>query len=216
VAELNDQSSLTAKGSETRQRIFDAAVTEFAENGYAGARIDRIAEIAGVNKQRIYAYFTDKDGLFVEVWQRTSDLVGEEDRSLYDLTEDDISELGPTLLRRYRHFHDKHPEFWRIFVIENLTGRRHNRRPRKGTPYSHVRALYRKGQESGLCDPNLSFETYLFVLMAITFFYASNWQTMSETLSVDLARPDVKERIFREISRWLFGNRSRRDGGNTE
>ena len=64
MAELAENSSFTAKGNETRQRIFDAAVQEFAENGFAGARIDRIAELAGVNKQRIYAYFNDKEGLF--------------------------------------------------------------------------------------------------------------------------------------------------------
>jgi TetR/AcrR family transcriptional regulator len=49
-----------------RQRILDAAIAEFADVGLAGARVDRIAERAGANKQLIYYYFRDKDGLFDE------------------------------------------------------------------------------------------------------------------------------------------------------
>jgi AcrR family transcriptional regulator len=214
VAELGDGSSLTAKGNETRQRIFDAAVNEFAESGYAGARIDKIAEHAGVNKQRIYAYFTDKERLFVEVWQRTSDLINEEDQNLYNLTESDIPRLGPILLGRYVDFHEKHPQFWRIFVLENLMGTQHHRHAREGKPYDHIRKLYKKGQQMGQCDPDISFESYLFVLIAVTFFYASNWKTMSETLTMDLARPEVKNRTFSEISQWLFRQGLNNDPGH--
>ena len=205
MAELVVSESLTAKGNETRGRIFDAAVTEFSENGFAGARIDRIAELAGVNKQRIYAYFTDKERLFIEVWQRTSDLINEEDENLYNLNDSDIPNLGPILLRRYAEFHERHPQFWRIFVLENLMGTRHHRRAHEGKPYDHIRRLYEKGQDSGFFDPGVSFESYLFVLIAVTFFYASNWKTMSETLTIDLSRPEIKDRTFNEISRWLFG-----------
>lgn len=48
----------------TRRRLLEAAVTEFAEYGLAGGRVDRIAEAAGSNKQLIYQYFGSKDGLF--------------------------------------------------------------------------------------------------------------------------------------------------------
>jgi len=51
----------------TKRRIFEAAVDEFARHGIAGARIDRIAEGAGANKQLIYAYFGSKQALFDEV-----------------------------------------------------------------------------------------------------------------------------------------------------
>lgn len=51
----------------TRQRLLDAATAEFAEHGLAGARIDRIAQAAGVNKERIYQYFGKKDDLFAAV-----------------------------------------------------------------------------------------------------------------------------------------------------
>lgn len=48
----------------TKQRLLDAAIAEFAERGFAGARIDRIAETAGANKALIYAYFGNKEQLF--------------------------------------------------------------------------------------------------------------------------------------------------------
>jgi TetR/AcrR family transcriptional regulator len=49
---------------ESRDRILAAAMAEFADHGLSGARVDRIAERAGANKQLIYYYFTNKDGLF--------------------------------------------------------------------------------------------------------------------------------------------------------
>lgn len=51
----------------TRERILDAALAEFSAYGIAGARVDRIAEAAGCNKNLIYIYFTDKETLFTTV-----------------------------------------------------------------------------------------------------------------------------------------------------
>ncbi|MGH3170893.1 MAG: TetR/AcrR family transcriptional regulator, partial [Trebonia sp.] len=48
----------------TKELLLSAATEEFAQYGYAGARIDRIADRAGTNKRMIYAYFGDKDGIF--------------------------------------------------------------------------------------------------------------------------------------------------------
>ncbi len=46
-----------------RDRILSAASREFAEHGFAGARIERIATAAGVNKQLLFHYFRSKEGL---------------------------------------------------------------------------------------------------------------------------------------------------------
>ncbi|MEU7765917.1 TetR family transcriptional regulator [Nocardia sp. NPDC049190] len=48
----------------TKQALLRAARDEFAQYGLAGARVDRIAEAAGVNKERIYGLFGSKDKLF--------------------------------------------------------------------------------------------------------------------------------------------------------
>ena len=61
---------------------------EFAEHGFSGARINRIAEAATLNKQLIYHYFDSKDGLYAAV-------LGEMLTSMYDSVEatSDIREL---------------------------------------------------------------------------------------------------------------------------
>src|SRR3954464_9126727 len=45
-------------------RILAAAALEFAERGYAGARVDRIARRARVNKAMLYYHFGSKQGLY--------------------------------------------------------------------------------------------------------------------------------------------------------
>jgi len=52
---------------DSRGAILSAAQTEFAERGFAGARVDRIAAAAGLNKQLIYYYFGSKAGLHAAV-----------------------------------------------------------------------------------------------------------------------------------------------------
>jgi TetR/AcrR family transcriptional regulator len=54
----------------TRGRIVEAAVGEFAEKGFAGARVESIGRRAGVNKQLLYHYFGGKEDLFREVVER--------------------------------------------------------------------------------------------------------------------------------------------------
>jgi TetR/AcrR family transcriptional regulator len=48
----------------TRERIIAAALKEFAARGFAGARVDRIALRARVNKRMLYHYFGNKEDLF--------------------------------------------------------------------------------------------------------------------------------------------------------
>jgi TetR/AcrR family transcriptional regulator len=50
--------------SDTRARILDAAIAEFGLKGFAGARVDKIAELARANRQLIYYYFESKAGLY--------------------------------------------------------------------------------------------------------------------------------------------------------
>lgn len=54
----------------TRERILEAAMVEFGEQGFAGARISAIARRAGVNEQLISYYFDSKEGLYRALEQR--------------------------------------------------------------------------------------------------------------------------------------------------
>lgn len=57
--------ALSDRSAETRARILDAALREFAAHGLAGARTERIAESAGVNKALLYYYFSSKERLYM-------------------------------------------------------------------------------------------------------------------------------------------------------
>lgn len=52
------------RSRDSRSLILAAAQEEFKERGFAGGRVERIAQRAGVNKQLIFYYFESKAGLF--------------------------------------------------------------------------------------------------------------------------------------------------------
>src|SRR5947209_2487106 len=51
--------------------ILDVAGQVFARAGYHSASMDEIAELAGVSKPMLYAYFGSKEGLYVAYIDRT-------------------------------------------------------------------------------------------------------------------------------------------------
>ena len=53
-----------------RQRILDAAVTLFADSGYAGATMGRIAVSAGCSVGHLYSHFSSKQSLLEELTTR--------------------------------------------------------------------------------------------------------------------------------------------------
>lgn len=56
-------------------RILAAAAVEFAARGFGGARVDRIARRARVNKAMLYYHFKSKQGLYRALLRRTFTLV---------------------------------------------------------------------------------------------------------------------------------------------
>lgn len=52
---------------DTRERILSTATEVFAEKGLAGARMQEIADRAGVNKAMLHYYFTSKEQLYESV-----------------------------------------------------------------------------------------------------------------------------------------------------
>jgi AcrR family transcriptional regulator len=59
--------TVRSQSQETIKSIVHAATTHFAEKGYHGARIDEIAQFAGVNKAAIYYHVGDKAHLYARV-----------------------------------------------------------------------------------------------------------------------------------------------------
>ena len=96
----------------TRQRILDAALAEFADKGYAGARVRAIAERAGANAQLISYYFGGKEGLYRELLHRWHQR--EADIEARDLALDDL------VVAYLQNVFDQ-PELTRIFTWEGLS-----------------------------------------------------------------------------------------------
>ena len=55
------------KRAHRQEEILDAAFQVFASHGFEAARIDEVAERAGVAKGTVYLYFRDKEQMFREV-----------------------------------------------------------------------------------------------------------------------------------------------------
>ncbi|MFI6602566.1 TetR/AcrR family transcriptional regulator [Nonomuraea sp. NPDC050536] len=99
----------------TRTALLEAAREEFAAYGIAGARVDRIAERAGVNKERIYGHFGSKEKLFDAV------ITG----ALDDLTAQ-IALPGKDpvdYIARLTEYYQEHPDTVRLLMWEALNYR---------------------------------------------------------------------------------------------
>ncbi|POM24137.1 HTH-type transcriptional repressor NicS [Actinomadura rubteroloni] len=96
----------------TRAALLAAARAEFAEHGVAGARVDRIAARAGVNKERIYGYFGNKEKLFDAVMEIALDEVAEVVASPGDDPVEYVGGMFDVYLRR--------PDLVRLLMWESL------------------------------------------------------------------------------------------------
>src|SRR5215472_9297464 len=83
------------RSAETRARILEAALREFAALGMAGARMDQIAGAAGVNKALLYYHFESKEKLYVAALEMISAKI--RDRSMAVFLRD--ASAGERLLR---------------------------------------------------------------------------------------------------------------------
>ncbi|TYC66708.1 TetR family transcriptional regulator [Streptomyces sp. CB01881] len=105
--------------AKTKRLLLDAAVEEFAAYGPEGARIDRIAASAGVNKERIYPYFGGKRQLFAAVVERELEQLAAAvpmegaDGQAVDL---------PEYAGRVFDYHLAHPHLLRLLQWEALGG----------------------------------------------------------------------------------------------
>ncbi|MDA2810125.1 TetR family transcriptional regulator [Nocardiopsis sp. RSe5-2] len=96
----------------TRARLLAAARDEFAEHGIGGARVERIAQRAGVNKERIYGHFGNKDALFEAVMV---DALSEHTEGI-GLPSGDVAEYAGRLY----DYHRRNPQLLRLLMWESL------------------------------------------------------------------------------------------------
>jgi TetR/AcrR family transcriptional regulator len=138
----------------TLQKILASAQIEFAKDGLDGARIDKIASRAGVNKAMIYYHFRSKEHLYRAVVEKHFKRIGQ-------LLEEAISEeptLEATLNRVSRLYHsifEDQDNFVPIFLREMARGGRKFQTVWGGmisemkSPARKVKELMEKNKKSG-------------------------------------------------------------------
>ncbi len=118
--------SLTLKDrrDQTIDRILQAATKEFSEAGFAGARVDEIANSAGVNKATIYYHIGGKQALYAQVVHHLFDnAVAQIKRNITaaQSPEDNLKAFIQTIAAMV----DQHPELAAIMLRELASGGKH-------------------------------------------------------------------------------------------
>lgn len=80
---------MIAKGKEPKKRILDAAVTLFAQKGYAAVGVREIAKTSGVNVAMISYYFDGKVGILKSIVEEFFDHIYE----VYSVVDDESKSL---------------------------------------------------------------------------------------------------------------------------
>ena len=129
----------------SRQALLDAALDEFSERGYAGARVADIARRAGVNKQLINYYFGSKEGLYLAVqqaWLDREERFAPAELPLADLVVRYLQDAmrDPRSLRLL---------LWRGLADDSAPGGRRSRQP----DLDRVRARQAAGEVADDLDP---------------------------------------------------------------
>ncbi|PXA80047.1 TetR family transcriptional regulator, partial [Caulobacter sp. D4A] len=109
-----------------------AALKEFSQAGFAGARIERIVKAAKCNIRMLYHYFGDKKGLYVAVLESAyEDLRNREAELKIDF---DKPMAGFLELQRFTfEYFEKNPKFEGLLRNENLLQGRFVAQSRKVT-----------------------------------------------------------------------------------
>jgi AcrR family transcriptional regulator len=183
----------------TRATILNAAVAEFTSKGLSGARIDRIAKRAGVNKRMIYYYFRNKEGLYIAVLEETYTAIRTAEIGL-NLTGRDPAEGMRELVEfTWRYFID-HPEFLSLLATENFNRARYLKNSRRirelhSPLIGTITELLQRGAQQGAFRAGVDPVQLYITIASLGFFYLSNRHTLSTIFGRDLgAREALAER----------------------
>ncbi|WP_063813225.1 TetR family transcriptional regulator [Herbidospora daliensis] len=173
---------MPGKADATRQRLLDAAMAEFAEYGIAGARVDRIAAVAGTNKAQIYHYFGSKDQLFDAVFTGIVEMVVRET----PLDVHDLPGYAAALARGY----DAHPQVARLATWQRLERAEDPPIPRAVESTRTKIEAIAKAQADGV----LPTEFPAGVLLGLLLSLAAAWTSVSPhyTAAVGAMTPDER------------------------
>ena len=185
----------------TRRRLKQAAIEEFAEHGLDGTTMTRIAEVAGINKERLYSYFGDKQALWdivlADELDRLASAVGLQGAGLENIGEF----AGATF-----DYHDAHPQLARLLQWEGLSRAPAADAHRRAVHYRDKVERFAKAQREGLLDDGVDAAHLVFALIAL----AAWWQTVPQLAQMitgadpdDTTEPERRRAFVVEAARRL-------------
>ena len=162
----------------TKGRILKAAKSEFARLGFAGARVDEIAEKANANKRMIYHYFCNKERLFQLVLEEAYLEIRTAEQQL------ELDHLPPMkalekLVTFTWHYYLDNPEFITLVNSANLHKAKHlkgSHRLRKATKnlIDLVERILDRGVREGVFRPAIDPLQLNITIAAIGYYYLTN------------------------------------------
>ncbi|MCF6523012.1 TetR/AcrR family transcriptional regulator [Streptomyces sp. JJ36] len=181
----------STRRSTTRQRLYEAAVTLIAEQGFSSTTVDEIAERAGVAKGTVYYNFRSKNELFEELLRHgvellTADLAEAADRTA--AAGGSRADALDAMIRAGLVFVDRCPAFTQLYVAELW---RTNRawRPTLMVVRRQVVAVVETVLREGVAEGELSGEIDIpltsAALVGMVLVAALDWQAFQPERSLD-------------------------------
>ena len=193
----------------SQQAILAAARDEFAEHGLGGARMERIAERAALDKRLIYYYFENKDSLFLAVLEDTYLNIREAEKQLR------LNDLPPAeAVRKLTEFtwnyYLAHPEFLTLLNSANLHRARHlegsTRARELNTPLIQtLGAVLERGREAGVFRGGIDPMQLYISIAGLCYFYLGNNHTLSAIFGRNLMSPKARSERLSHICDVILG-----------
>lgn len=199
----------TRDADRTQQQILRAAMAEFSGAGLGGARIDAIAERAGVNKKLIYYYYGSKDALFLAVMEQTYADIREAERELHLADLPPVDALRKLVTFTWEHYL-AHPEFLTLLNSENLHQARHLKQSTRiremNTPLIQTLGeVLERGRREGLFRGGVDPLQLYISIAGLAYFYLSNQHTLSTIFGRDLMTPKALNQRLSHIVEVVLG-----------
>jgi AcrR family transcriptional regulator len=193
----------------SQQTILLAARDEFALYGLAGARVDRIAERADINKRLIYYYFKSKDDLFLAVLENTYADIRAAEQKLH-LDEMDPVEAIRELVSFTWHYYLEHPEFISLLNSENQHNAAHLKKSARiqemNSPLVQMLdTVLERGRRQDLFRAGIDPIQLYISIASICYFYLSNNQTLSTIFGRDLRAPKAMAQRLSHMTDMVLG-----------
>jgi AcrR family transcriptional regulator len=189
--------------------ILASARDEFSARGLAGARMDSIAERAGLNKRLIYYYFGSKDDLFLAVLERVYADIREAEQRLH-LEEIDPVEAIRQLVSFTWNYYLEHPEFITLLNSENLHCAAHLKRSDRiqemNSPLVQLLdTVLERGRRDDLFRAGVDPVQLYISIASLCYFYLSNNHTLSAIFGRDLRAPKAMAQRLSHMTDLVLG-----------